>query len=413
MAESKPYRLPNTEGEYVTVPVTNQIGEIYRLNQNGTRTLFASYGLENGNLVVVSEPESSQEFQRNLAQNSQGYNRTISNSILDANNQTNSQPDPNQPGAPGGSTPANPNTPAESEKSQEKAFLIYPSDMSDNQDRIMFMAYEYESGGRLPRDSFEFELNSVKYVNPKQPVFLPIQSSITDQNSVGWEPDTLNPIELSALGLSSRLIDAEPGKEMTNVVGDALGQTLNLLKNNQGTREAIKNYIIGQAVGVNNLQSRLSGQVLNPNLELLFQGPQLRPFNFTFKLSPRDKDEARGVKQIIKYFKKNMAVKKDDIGLFLKAPNVFKIQYQFGAGKPHPGLNLIKMCALTNCSVDYTPLGTYMTYPDGNMVSYSISLSFQELTPIYDKDYDGDFNYGDTAGKVSSTYYTEDNGVGA
>ena len=172
---------------------------------------------------------------------------------------------------------------AKFDESQEKAFLIYPSDMSDNQDRIMFMAYEYESGGRLPRDSFEFELNSVKYVNPKQPVFLPIQSSITDQNSVGWEPDTLNPIELSALGLSSRLIDAEPGKEMTNVVGDALGQTLNLLKNNQGTREAIKNYIIGQAVGVNNLQSRLSGQVLNPNLELLFQGPQLRPFNFTFK----------------------------------------------------------------------------------------------------------------------------------
>jgi hypothetical protein len=50
-------------------------------------------------------------------------------------------------------------------------------------------------------------------------------------------------------------------------------------------------------------------------------------------------------------------------------------------------MNKIKYCALQNFSVDYTPLGSYTTYEDGTMVAYSLSMQFQELVPIYDKDY--------------------------
>jgi hypothetical protein len=87
-----------------------------------------------------------------------------------------------------------------------------------------------------------------------------------------------------------------------------------------------------------------------------------------------------------------MAVRKTTDELFLKAPHVFTIRYLKGETE-HPGINQIspteneKACALTNCSVDYTPLGSYMTYEDGTMVAYTLSLQFQELTPIYDTDY--------------------------
>lgn len=296
---------------------------------------------------------------------------------------TNNNPtDPNQPGTPGTSTPtqapnSNPDT--------QDAILKYPLKMKDDQDRIMFHAHKYNSGGisRLqgPNDKTG-ELNPVNYIPIEQRVYLPIQSSITDQNSVGWEPDTMNPIEVEAAKLSREFMTS-PLEDLGIIVGKRLGKSVQNLK---GESESVRTYLVGQAIGVNNLQSRLLGQVLNPNLELLFQGPQLRPFNFTFKLSPRSEDEAIRVKKIIKYFKQNMAVKKGT-ALFLQAPNVFKIEYQHRSKEPHPGINLIKMCALTNCSVDYTPNGTYMTYPEGTMVSYSISLSFQELTPIYDDDY--------------------------
>jgi hypothetical protein len=391
MAESNPYLLPNTQGRYVTQSVTNQSGSVYRID--GTRTIYADYSVVNGKTILDASTFSSAEFQRNLAQNSQGYNQTISNSILQVNGQTNSQPNPNQQGTPGSSIPTSgPNK----QPASPGGTLVYPNDLaSTDQDRIMFHAHEYKSGinTRIPSLTGEFKLDPIQYIPIEQRVFLPIQASITDQNAVGWEPDTLNPIQIEAARFSKNLM-TNPLEDWGNIAATQFGAALNLLK--QGPlQDAVRTYIIGQAIGVNNLQSRLNGQVLNPNLELLFQGPQLRPFSFTFKLSPRTDKEAETVKAIIKYFKKNMAVKKDN-AIFLKAPNVFKIQYQYGKNKSqaHPGLNLIKMCALTNCSVDYTPLGTYMTYPEGTMISYSISLSFQELTPIYEDDYDT-FNYGD------------------
>ena len=409
MAESTPYLLPNTQGRYVTVPVTNTSGEVYRINDDGTRTIYADYFVENGNTILEASTFSSQEFQNNLAQSPQGYNSTISNSIIQASGGNTTAPAPTQD-QQGGSTPiTQPTTGTE----PTDVMLVYPNDIVETrQDRIMFRAYEYKSGVS-PGERFggpTGSLNPVNYVNPKIPVILPIQSSITDQNSVSWESDTINPIEVEAAKLSQEFM-VTPKEDLAGVVGNRLGKAYQTLK---GESESIRTYLVGQAIGVNNLQSRLLGQVLNPNLELLFQGPQLRPFNFTFKMSARSRDEAKTIKKIIKYFKQNMATKKGN-NIFLKAPNVFKIQYQYSdSGKAHPGLNLIKMCALTNCSVDYTPLGTYMTYNDGTMVAYAMTLSFQELTPIYNTDYDNDFNYGEEAGKVEKDYYyVQNNGIGA
>jgi len=141
------------------------------------------------------------------------------------------------------------------------------------------------------------------------------------------------------------------------------------------------------------LLSRATGAILNPNLEMLFGGPSLRNFGFTFKLSPRDAGEANQVRKIIRFFKQGMSVKTSSSNVFLKAPNIFNIRYQTfntdGDEILHPSLNIIKECALLSCDVQYTPDGTYMTYDDPfrTMTSYQLTLSFGELDPIYDSDY--------------------------
>ena len=38
------------------------------------------------------------------------------------------------------------------------------------------------------------------------------------------------------------------------------------------------------------------------------------------------------------------------------------------------------------------PENSYMTYEDSSMVSYSLSLSFQEVRSLYNDDYDSDNN---------------------
>ena len=54
----------------------------------------------------------------------------------------------------------------------------------------------------------------------------------------------------------------------------------------------------------------------------------------------------------------------------------------------HKFLNKFKQCFLENISVNYTADGTYATYEDGTPVSMVMDLTFKEIEPIYDIDYD-------------------------
>jgi len=269
------------------------------------------------------------------------------------------------------------------------SILTYPIKMADTQqDRIKFSAVEYLAPG-----VGQLGVTGLKGPNRKNPrkqvgptVFLPIQSGINDSNSVDWQGGNLNEIDRRVANLA--LNSMEGGvKDLTSKFSEAVTQVMRDIGVNEG---AIRVALAGEAAGVQNLLGRF-GAVLNPNLELLFTGPQLRPFSFNFRLSAREEEEAKTIKNIIKFFKLNMATKKTPDGIFLRSPNTFFIEYQYGKDKtkPHPGINLIKECALVDCSVDYTPNGTYMTYEDGTMVTYTMSLSFQELEPIYDEDYNG------------------------
>ena len=50
----------------------------------------------------------------------------------------------------------------------------------------------------------------------------------------------------------------------------------------------------------------------------------------------------------------------------------------------------MKRTALTGFGVNYVPDGTYMTLPNSSMTAYEISLTMQELDPIFDEDYEND-----------------------
>ena len=69
-------------------------------------------------------------------------------------------------------------------------------------------------------------------------------------------------------------------------------------------------------------------------------------------------------------------------------------------GRPHPFLNQFKICALNTMSVNYTGSGTYATYSDATPVHMVMTLTFQELTPIYREDY---IEAGSTTGAYKST----------
>ena len=276
--------------------------------------------------------------------------------------------------------------------------LKYPLSIEDGQDKIQFTPLEL-----VKTQLSDVSLTAPLYKKPMdgEEIFIGIQGSITDQNSVTWGSGELNEIQKDLVNTSLSGM-----KDLSGTINSVIEAGQQAVENDKKTGALGKFkglgqlYAAEQATGVGGLLSRASGSVLNPNLELLFQAPTLRTFAFQFKMSPRNKEEADTVKKIIRTFKRRMAAKRDADGLFLKAPNVFKIKYLKGM-ELHKSMNLIKVCALLNFAVDYTPNGTYMTFGGGDngdeeasMVTYNLSFSFQEIEPIYESDYK-EFRYGD------------------
>ena len=66
---------------------------------------------------------------------------------------------------------------------------------------------------------------------------------------------------------------------------------------------------LGGNVSPGSVIARSTGQILNSNLELLFQGVNLRTFPFSVTFSPRSLDEAERVRLIIRYLKQTMSAK--------------------------------------------------------------------------------------------------------
>ncbi len=217
-------------------------------------------------------------------------------------------------------------------------------------------------------------------------VTLPMQPGIQESNSVNWAADNLNPLQMLGANVAMPIMD-------WNWEG-AMDQILKAVDQAKGdiNRDLIKSYFAGKAIG-SNLIGRGTGQAINNNVEVLFNGPELRTFTYQYRFTPREPREAKGIKQIIRFFKKQMAPKRSTSRIFLKSPNVFKLKYTFRDGSSHPFLNNIKMCALGGFTVNYTPDGSYSTYNDrfgegdGSMASYDVGLTFKEMTPIYNDDY--------------------------
>ena len=259
---------------------------------------------------------------------------------------------------------------------------------------------QYQSYVRDPKEGFRRNTNK----QPLGTVLLPIPSNIEDGSSVNYNDDSMNTLIGAGMGgmegLMKELGEAgAKGKfgEMGSIAQEQLG---GMLKGTGLTLDSAQDlatkYLSAQAlslfggnVSINQLLARRGGQVFNPNMELLFNGPSLRNFNFSFKITPRSADEGEEIKTIIKFFKRGMAPKAGETGLFLKTPNVFELRYRQGNNE-HKFLNKFKQCFLTNITVNYTGEGVYATYDNGTPVSMVMTLMFKELAPIYDIDYDSE-----------------------
>ena len=260
-------------------------------------------------------------------------------------------------------------------------------------------------------------------------IILPMPKA-TDVNGVEWGGSDLTATGLFALGAAQKFDDAAlagliggatgaAGQEALRAAGVTFGTgTATGISGEQlkAQRDAKKNLgrgdaTTGNAVGVGQaitaqaiasgaslfgadidvdvFLARTGGRVLNPNAEMLFQGPVIRDFSFEFTMIARSEREGREIRKIIRFLKTGMAPKFQNTA-FLANPDVFTLEYKNGPGK-NDRLKTVNLfnpggLALTTLKTDYAPSGYWSAYRDSQPVALKLSLSFTELRPIYEGD---------------------------
>ena len=261
--------------------------------------------------------------------------------------------------------------------------LRYPIDIQPSlQDTLKISVYKFVPRQLEGLTIAEREKPGDGNRTPIGAVVLPVVGP-KDSNKVGWGGKPMSAIDIAASDVALSGI--------TGGVEGAIGAVKEIgsdIQSDSGNvKKGLAAFFAGQATGVQGLLSRTEGIIVNPNLELLFNGPSLRSFGLSYKMSPRNEPESIMIKQIIRMFKQSMAAQRSTSNLFLKTPNTYRLQYLTGGTTEHEFLPKIKECALTSFNVNYAADGTYATFGNTSPIAYELQFSFQELTPIFNDDY--------------------------
>ncbi len=161
----------------------------------------------------------------------------------------------------------------------------------------------------------------------------------------------------------------------------------------------------------------ISGAVENSRTEQLFEGQSMRTFDFSFVFRPRNKNEAKMMRDIVKLFRFHMRPELGPGSGYLLTPSEFKIEF-FTLGiwtgtsdemkegviahgglrpdgdratvRPNTFLPKIKNCACTSVTMNVNPDEIMETFDDPNHqdtpISLQLDLSFAEKEGVVRQD---------------------------
>ena len=265
---------------------------------------------------------------------------------------------------------------------------VFPSDLAETgMDVIKFTMLEFKPRKVAAQGGFGKVQQREKGRKGIGTVMLPVPGGITDQNNADWGDGRMNPLQAAGLEVASQTLTSglEAGARSAGAQISGLGE------NKEAAKSALKGLFSAAAVGLdpNEVLARTQGAVINPNLELLFKGPALRPFNFTFQMGARNEGDSLQIMEILRFFKQGSAPQRTEAQMLIKAPHTFQIEY-LHRGTKNKFLNEIKECALLSVGVNYTPNNNYATFANGAPVSIELTLGFKELDPVFNDDYQGE-----------------------
>jgi len=268
-------------------------------------------------------------------------------------------------------------------------------------------AYEIYKGGST----------KLKKIEGAKPIILPMPQDLSNTMDQQWQGKEFSRAGLTAIASLAGGSFADIGKAVGGS-GKLTALTAGLTAKGLNSLEGV-----GGNLTLSDITGSTRGTVLNPNVEMLFERTDIREITMSYKLIPRNPEEADSIGKIIKLFRKAASAswggtdsdatqdgiqegtaksltRKSDTKLkgtnaktaenFLHVPWLCHFKFMRGK-KVNPHIPKWKPCALTRVGVNYTPDGTYATYDDGRPVAIELTLNFIETKLIFRQDIEDGF----------------------
>ena len=287
-------------------------------------------------------------------------------------------------------------------------YLKYPGDLAETKaDWVKFQFYKYSppySGANSTQKNksseYEYQYNSsvnsleradrIRY--PDIALYMPEDISAAYQGT--WNGRQFGPLAPIALAGAGGILGSKSmpeilaaGQQMGNQMGGMLLGALPYI--GASTVSSVMNKLPGFGGGVtaNDILSTTRGQILNPNTEVLYQGPELRTFTLTFKMFARSQGESENIRKICHIFKKAMLPSGagDMEKNLINVPKIVKATFMHEE-KESEWVSQFKTAGIGSVDINYTPDGSWSTFRTGSPIAVQLTLQFQELKLIYEDD---------------------------
>lgn len=197
----------------------------------------------------------------------------------------------------------------------------------------------------------------------KTAIALHIPNQLSIRYGVQWSEDDTFALAAAAVG-GTELAKAVKNKDAKNL--------------SEPAKAIVANLALSKGPNAGGV-SAASGLAANPRKEQVFKGVDFRTFQFDYQFFPRDEQEAANVLKIIEEFKYHMHPEFKDNNNFLYIyPSEFDITYYQGGGE-NMNLHRHTSCVLTEMNINYTPNGTFTSFPNGMPTQINVTLNFREL----------------------------------
>lgn len=290
--------------------------------------------------------------------------------------------------------------------------LQYPSysPMSKETDYVSFSFFDYTpafDGVGKDKDAtglgarykqYSGSITDMTKAKGYSPIVMYMPQDIQGQYGANWGGAGFGAFFTTIAGAMAGVTDGKFGESLQTAAEDFKGLT-----KIAGYKAAVAamNKGLGTNVSVSQLMQGVSGTIINPNIELMYEAPEMRGFQLRFKMMARSEAEGNTIRSIYNTFKRAMLPtfggsvgKSSDgqsggllgdlgkAGSLMTVPKIVQVQFMTGANM-NTYVPQYKPCAITQVDLTHTADGSWAAYKGGMPVAVEMAVTFKETKLIF------------------------------